>query len=58
MLHADLHTLSFVERGAAEGVGDECGSGQSVCTVKLHAVGHPGLPWLKTQQQHQHLDCL
>lgn len=45
---SDLHTLCFIERRAAEGVGDEGGTGQRVHAVKLHAVGHPGLSWLQT----------
>lgn len=35
---ADLHTLCLVEWWAAEGVGDERRSGQSVRAVELHAV--------------------
>lgn len=35
---ANLHTLGFVEGGAAEGVGDEGGSGRGVGAVELHAV--------------------
>lgn len=35
---ADLHTLGFIEGGAAEGVGDERWSKQSVGAVKLHAA--------------------
>lgn len=45
---SDLHTLCFIERRAAEGVGDESGTGQRVRAVKLHAVGHPGLSRLQT----------
>lgn len=45
---SDLHTFCFIERRAAEGVGDKSGTGQRVRAVKLHAVGHPGLPWLQT----------
>lgn len=45
---SDLHTLCFIEGRAAEGVGDESGTGQRVRAVKLHAVGHPILPRLQT----------
>lgn len=45
----DLDAICFIEWWAADGVGDECGTRQSVSAGKLHAVGDPPLPRLQTQ---------
>lgn len=50
LCETDLDTLCFIERRAAEGVGDERGTRQGVSAGKLHAVGHPRLSRLQTQQ--------